>query len=182
MGAVKKGAVVLFPGVRYSVDTPLLYYAGSAFAQRGYEILPVDYGDEAQSLTGLERTADALEGPVLDQLRSWNLGQYEDVVFVSKSIGTVLAGRCAQRLGCAVRHIYLTPLELTLPYLNRAEDIAVGAGADPFLDAERLKAHCEAQSVPLRLYPGVGHRLEDKQDLRRTLDILGEIVAIYGAF
>lgn len=182
MGAVKKGAVVLFPGVRYSVDTPLLYYAGSAFTQRGYAVLSVDYGDQAQSLTGLEHTADALEGPVLDHLRVWELGQYEDVVFVSKSIGTVLAGRCARRLDCAVRHIYLTPLELTLPFLNRAEDMAVGAGADPFLDAERLKAHCAAQGVPLKLYPGVGHRLEDKTDLRRTLAILGEIVEIYGEF
>ena len=179
---VKKNAVVLFPGVRYSVDTPLLYYAGSAFSQRGYEVFSVDYGDKAQSLSGLEATAQALEEPVLTQLRSWGLEDREDVVFVSKSIGTVLAGRCAARLRCPVRHIYLTPLELTLPYLVEGCGIAVGAGDDPFLDAERLKKHCEAQGVPLTLFPGVGHRLEDKKDTQRTLDIMKEVAEIYEQF
>lgn len=175
-------AVVLFPGVRYSVDTPLLYYAGTTFAQRGYEVFSVDYGDEDKSLHDLDRAVDALAGPVLDQLRSWKLEEYGDVVFVSKSIGTVLAGRCAQGLNCNVRHIYLTPLVLTLPYLNRSTDVAVGAGADPFVNAEELRAHCEANSVPLTMYPGVGHRLEDKGDIRRTLAILGEIVELYERF
>lgn len=175
-------AVVLFPGVRYSVDTPLLYYAGSAFAQRGYEVFSVDYGEEAKSLHGLDRAVEALEGPVLDQLRGWQLEQFEDVVFVSKSIGTVLAGRCACGLSCEVRHIYLTPLDLTLPYLTRSTDLAVGGGADPFLDAGVLQAHCEAHGVPLTLFPGVGHRLEDKGNLRRTLEILAEIVRLYGGF
>lgn len=175
-------AVVLFPGVRYSVDTPLLYYAGTTFAQRGYEVFSVDYGDEAKSLHDLDRAVDALEGPVLVQLRSWKLEQYGDVVFVSKSIGTVLAARCAQGLNCDVRHIYLTPLELTLPYLDRSTDVAVGAGADPFLDAGVLQAHCEAHGVPLTMYPGVGHRLEDKGNIRRTLAILGEIVELYERF
>ena len=36
-------AVVLFPGVRYSVDTPLLYYAGTTFALRGYEVDAVGF-------------------------------------------------------------------------------------------------------------------------------------------
>ena len=175
-------AAVLFPGVRYSVDAPLLYYAGSAFAQRGYEVFSVDYGEEAKSLHDLEQTADALEGPVLEQLRSWRLEEYEDVVFVSKSIGTVLAGRCAQVLTFGVRHIYLTPLELTLPYLNRSTDVAVGAGDDPFLDAGRLRLHCEAHGVPLIMVPGVGHRLEDKRDVQRTLDIMKEVAEIYEQF
>lgn len=174
--------MVLFPGVRYSVDTPLLYYAGRAFAQRGYEVRAVDYGDGAQSLTGLAETAAALEEPVLAQLRSWALEECEDVVFVSKSIGTVLAGRCAAALNASMRHIYLTPLELSLPFLNRAEDVVFGAGADPFLDAERLKTHCEEHGVPLKVYPGVGHRLEDKADLRRTLAILAEIAEVYERF
>ena len=179
---VKKNAVVLFPGVRYSVDTPLLYYAGSAFAQRGYEVFSVDYGDKAQSLSGLEATAQALEEPVLTQLRSWGLEDREDVVFVSKSIGTVLAGRCAARLRCPVRHIYLTPLELTLPYLVKGCGVAVGAGDDPFLDAERLRAHCGANKVPLTLFPGVAHRLEDKNNLHRTLEILEKVVELYERF
>ena len=175
-------AVVLFPGVRYSVDTPLLYYAGSAFAQRGYEVHAVDYGDEARSTEGLDATAAALEGPVLNQLRAWALEDCADVVFVSKSIGTVLAARSAAALRTPVRHIYLTPLEQTLPFLCRKTDVVVGAGADPFLDPERLREHCDRFSVPLTLYPGVGHRLEDKTNLGRTLDILREVAALYERF
>lgn len=177
-----KKAVVLFPGVRYSCDTPLLYYAGTTFAARGYEKIEVDYGPELSTTAHLEETILSVRDAVLEQLRSCHLEQCEDVVFVSKSIGTVLAGWAAAQLGVPVRQIFLTPLEYTLPFLRPESDIAVGAGADPFLDADRLSEYCAAHSIPLTMIPHVGHRLEDRSDIRRTLRILEEVVSLYESF
>lgn len=174
--------VVLFPGVRYSCDTPLLYYAGSAFEQRGYQVGRVSCGDALGSTEDLEQGVLSVRDGVLEQVRRLAPERREDVVFVSKSVGTVLAGWTAAHLACPVRQICLTPLEGALPYIHPKRDRVVGAGADPFLDGERLKAFCQEKGVPLELFSGVGHRLEDRQDIRRTLNILTEIVHIYEEF
>lgn len=174
--------VVLFPGVRYSCDTPLLYYAGAVFRQRGYEVIPLDYGADMLGSEPLEEKAQRVSVPVLERLRELQLEQCEDVVFVSKSIGTVLAGWCARELGCPVRQIFLTPLEQTLPFISPETDIAVGAGEDPYLPADRLSRWCGERHIPLTLYPGVGHRLEDRTDYRRTLVILQQIADLYARF
>ena len=39
-----KGLVLLFPGIRYTVDMPLLYYPGLYYRQQGYKVVPVSYG------------------------------------------------------------------------------------------------------------------------------------------
>lgn len=177
-----KKIVVLFPGVRYSCDTPLLYFAGTAFRQRGYQKVDIVYGQEMLDTGNLEEKIHGTMSFVLEQLKNLHLDQYEDVVFVSKSIGTALAGWAASQLDVPVRHIYLTPLEQTLPYLRSSGDVVIGAGADEYLPAERLCSYCEAHSIPVTIYPGVGHRLEDKTSSRRTLDILGEIIEAYEGF
>ena len=38
-----KKAAVLFPGIGYSVDRPLLYYSGKMALSRGYEVIRVPY-------------------------------------------------------------------------------------------------------------------------------------------
>ncbi len=177
-----KKAVILFPGVRYSCDTPLLYYAGKVFCSRGYEKIEISYGEAILSTKNLEQKILDVRGFVVEQLRNARLEQYEDVVFVSKSIGTVFAGWSAAQIDHPVRHIYLTPLEQTLPFLHAETDIAIGAGKDEYLDAQRLEAYCSDHQIPLTIYPNVGHRLEDKEDIHRTLCIMDEIGGRYERF
>lgn len=174
-----KKAVVLFPGIRYSCDTPLLYFAGVVFGQRGYEKYEIDYSGRMQSANDLEQAVLAVRQDVLSQLASMKLEDYDQVVFVSKSIGTVLAGWAASQLPYPIRHIYLTPLEQTLPFIDPVKDWVVGAGDDPYLASDRLSAYCAERGISLTIYPGVEHRLEDKGDVHRTLQILTEIVELY---
>lgn len=174
-----KKAVVLFPGVRYSCDTPLLYFAGAVFGQRGYEKHEIDYGGQMQSTHDLEQAVLNVRQDVLAQLMAMELETCDEVVFVSKSVGTVLAGWAASQLPFPVRQIYLTPLEQTLPFIDPAKDQVVGAGDDPYLASDRLSAYCAGQGISLTMYPGVGHRLEDKGNVHRTLQILTEIVELY---
>lgn len=177
-----KKLVVLFPGVRYSCDTPLLYFAGTAFRNRGYEKQEIVYGEEILAPGSLEEKIQRTKETVLQQLKERKLSQYDDVVFVSKSIGTALAGWGASQLEASIRHIFLTPLEQTLPFIDGKRDVTIGAGNDEYLSAERLVAYCKEHDIPVTIYPGVGHRLEDKSSSRRTLEILGEIIEMYERF
>ncbi|MCQ2506160.1 MAG: hypothetical protein MJ113_03185 [Lachnospiraceae bacterium] len=40
-----KKLAVLFPGIGYSVDRPLLYYSKKVLKAKGYEIIEVNYGN-----------------------------------------------------------------------------------------------------------------------------------------
>ena len=43
---------VLFPGIGYTCDKPLLYYSGKLAARNGYEIVPVPYGNFPSGVKG----------------------------------------------------------------------------------------------------------------------------------
>lgn len=175
-------AIVRFPGIRYSCDTPLLYFAGTAFQDHGYQVYSIHYGDALQSNDDLDNAVALSGGMVLEQLHALPLEGCEDIVFVSKSIGTVLAGWCASQLSVPVRHIYLTPLPDTLPYINPKVDFTIGAGADPFLDPEILIAQQQKRHFPLLMIPDVGHRLEQKGNTLKSVEILNQIVERYNEF
>ena len=54
-----KKLAVIFPGVGYTCTKPLLYYTASMAAERGYEIIRLDYGQDIHTFHG--RTPTELE-------------------------------------------------------------------------------------------------------------------------
>ena len=42
---MKKKIAVLFPGIGYTCDKPLLYYTGKLAVARGYKLVKVEYGN-----------------------------------------------------------------------------------------------------------------------------------------
>ena len=160
-----KKLIVLFPGIRYSVDMPLLYYARLKYEEKGYESIAINYDNSY----------------ALNQLENIDFSQYEDIIFVSKSMGTVVAGWLEEKLKIKVRHIYLTPLEATLPYIRKEKDIitVVAGTKDKHINAEELKDYCKKEEINCKLIEGVGHRLEIKNNIERNIDILKEVIKLY---
>lgn len=93
MRNVKKKLVVLFPGWNYSVECPLLYYSDFYFETEGYDKLLIDYGDVLKNdqLT-VEQRIEAIKKNTLNNIQDNCSTNYEEIIFVSKSIGTVIAG------------------------------------------------------------------------------------------
>ena len=56
-----KKLAVIFPGVGYTCTKPLLYYTASMAAERGYEIIRLDYGQDIHTFHG--RTPAELAPP-----------------------------------------------------------------------------------------------------------------------
>ena len=177
-----KNLIVLFPGAGYSVDRPLLYYAGRKYNIKGYEILKINYGDCLKIEKPFTDIIEDIKGFVLNQINDIDFSLYGDILFVSKSLGTVIAGWLSEILKHDnIRHIYLTPVNETLQFIKNGENISIviAGTADKHLDTNILQAHCEQQQVRLKLIENAGHGLEISGDINKNIDILKQIVESY---
>ncbi|GJM78963.1 hypothetical protein HMSSN139_14590 [Paenibacillus sp. HMSSN-139] len=125
------------PRENYSCEKPTLHYAGLAARECGYDILALEYGYQA-ARTELEYRE--IPKIIEDSERAVRqlIGSYEEIVFISKSLGTVVAGEVHRKLGAGanVRHIYLTPIPDTLPYIHETRAVVVYGTKDDLFPAE----------------------------------------------
>ena len=113
--------VVCFPGIGYHCDKPLLYYSRKLAACAGYDhTLLLQYTYHKDGLRGcpaaLREAFDTLYTQAETQLSAVDWPQYDDVLFLSKSIGTAVSAAFAQRHGIPCRQILYTPLSLTFAF------------------------------------------------------------------
>ncbi|MCM1540937.1 MAG: hypothetical protein NC121_06700 [Blautia sp.] len=166
-----KKIVLSFPGVR-GCEIPLLYFSAKHFEDAGYEkvfISPPDSGDT---------TFEALYENAEKKIRSIPFGEYEDIVFVAKSMGTVVACAIKEKYELPASLVLFTPLKDTIPYINNKNNILlIAAGEkDRYLDPELLKEVCEKENIKYHIEPDVGHRMEITGDLKRNLEILFNVI------
>ena len=179
-----KRLAILFPGVGYTCDKPLLYYGGKLMEQKGYEVIRLKYHGFPEKIRGdmakmkesfflaLRQTKEALEAV------SW--GDYEDIIFLSKSIGTIVAAAYAQEQGLAVKQVLLTPLSQTFDFLEKDGDaFAFHGTSDPWAVTAEIKEACSRLGIPLYLTEGANHSLETG-DAEKDIEILAETIRRIG--
>lgn len=74
------------------------------------------------------------------------------------------------------KDIFLTPLPQTLPFFKGGKCKVIAGTKDKYLAAEELQSYCEEHGISYRQFEGVGHSMEDTQDVLRSLEIMKEIV------
>lgn len=174
-----KKLLVIFPGANYSADMPLLYYAKFKYDDFGYESVKITYNITTIDSSFSEMLSN-IKNQALAQLDSIEFSQYDDLVFISKSIGTVIAAQIAIDLSLTVSHIFLTPIENTLQYINLNNvKLVIYGSLDRYLHSSILKAKCEKENVNYLQIDGVGHRLEKFGDMEGNIEILMKIVKSY---
>ena len=104
------------------------------------------------------------------QLSAVDWPQYDDVLFLSKSIGTAVSAAFAQRHGIPCRQILYTPLSLTFAFAPQNALAFLGT-ADPWSDAFSVAAAARANGTPLCLYENANHSLE-------TGDVLHDLATL----
>ena len=169
---------VLFPGIGYTCDKPLIYYSARAARERGYEVLPVPYGHFPPNVKGDPEKMRECFSLALEQtediLKDTDWSGREDILFLSKSIGTAAALAFAQKKGLSVRHILFTPLEETFRFPVR-EAAAFHGTADPWADTSRIREACREREIPLFIAENANHSLETGC-AERDLQILAEVL------
>lgn len=166
-----KKIVVLFPGIRGN-EIPLLYFAGKKYEDLGYKEYFLGHPQ-----AGIE-DAEELYRDAKRRLSEIDLRDCEELVFVGKSIGTVICCRLKQEMSLKAKLILFTPLEQTLPYITSDNDILLVAAGDEdkWLSTDVLKEVCEQQHMNYFIENGVGHRMEKQHDLHRNVEVIEHVI------
>lgn len=127
----------------------------------------------------MEAAFHALYAQAEEQLAEVDFTPYAEVLFVSKSVGTIIASAYAQKLeeaGMAadIRHILYTPLEATYTFAPKHAVAFIGT-ADPWSDVPAVIQMSEAQGVPMHVYENANHSLETS-DTMQNLKILQDVM------
>jgi hypothetical protein len=182
---------IIFPGLHYSCDKPLLYYAALAALQAGMDVLQVktDYTTGEFQLAAREQRAAwiltdahaALQGGLQQ-------GHYTTLLLIGKSIGTLaMAGLLKIETNSQLAAIWLTPL-LNQPLLVDAalsftgRSLYVGGTADDTFIPEVLSSIEQSTNSSVYKAPGANHSLEIPGDINQSLVILAEVVKALEGF
>lgn len=175
---MEKKIAVIFPGVGYHVDKPLLYYTRKLADQYGYEIACADYGKLPFGIKGdMKKMYAAYEqalAHVTEGLSDIDFHAYDYVLFISKSIGTAVAASYDAKYGTGAGHIYYTPVEASFQAIGTEGIVFHGTG-DDWAKTEVISAECEKRGLPLYLTEHANHSMETG-DALRDLEILKTIM------
>ena len=176
--SIRKLAVV-FPGMGYNTYGPLLYYSGKLAKAVGYELmLDIEYHDLPQKIRGdlklMQEAALKAYECVEAQHSGIDWSAYERILFIGKSIGTVVAAKYNQEHKIGAKQIWYTPVEATFKYAEGTIEVFIG-DADPWSDIEKVKELAASSGIPLHIYPGCNHSLESGDilsDIRTLSDVM----------
>lgn len=171
---------VYFPGIGYHCDKPLLYYSRDIAHEQGYqEYRNINYTYHAGKIRGnaekMQEAYEVLFSQAQAQLADMVWDDYEEVLFVSKSVGTIIAASYAKKYGLdRVRHILYTPLTQTFQFAPKQAVAFIGT-ADPWSDPEEIVHLAGENHIPIAVYEGCNHSLEC-EDTMKNIENLRDVM------
>lgn len=165
---------VIFPGIGYAVDKPLLYYSGRLARKYNYQILTVSYPPLPENIKGdsakMKQAFDLAFAQTEQFLGNVDWTSYGSILFISKSIGTVISAAYASKYDLKVKSVLFTPLKETFPF-PLPGSIAFHGTADPWAETNSIQSLAEQKEVPLFLTKNANHSLETG-DIQVDLSII----------
>ncbi len=139
---------VIFPGIGYHKDKPLLYYSSKIAQNAGFETRYIEYHDMPQKIRGniemMKKAAELAYTQAKEQLSDIVFSDYDDVLFIGKSIGTVVLARYVTSNGINARQIWYTPVEATFSF-GIHDAIAFRGDDDPWSNVDNVKKFAHEQ-------------------------------------
>ncbi|MER2183756.1 MAG: alpha/beta hydrolase [Clostridia bacterium] len=180
-----KKIACLFPGIGYTCDKPLLYYSWKLLKGLGWEIIPVQYSGFPPGVKGNAEKMQQCAHMALEQaeemLQEIDWAECSDILFVGKSVGTVVCAAYAKRHGLNCRQILFTPVEAAFQFAGR-KAIAFHGTADPWADTKVIEQSCRELDIPLYETENANHSLEtgdvdaDIKEMRKVMKTVREYV------
>ncbi len=177
-----KKLAVIFPGIGYTVDKPLMHYSRKLAACHGYEIKLLPYtGFPGKIIGNRERMKESYEIALRqaeEMLSDTDFSVYDEILFIGKSIGTTVAAQLAENFSAVerIRLILYTPLEDTFRFSFRDAVVFTGT-ADPWVGEKdsRIPELCRQRGIPCHIIEEANHSLETKDvgtDLKNMQKIM----------
>lgn len=177
---------LVMPGIGYTVDRPLLYWATQALAQRGWfvERLELKLTENVrfpEMIDCMERVIDNWMTEARDHAEE--SGEPTRLLVISKSLST-LSFPHAARLGLPMT--LLTPvlnpppfdphksiIPAPLPGFAGPQPLICAGTADPYFDADKARL----LTSRIHTYADADHSIEVPGDWARSVDYLKDVVA-----
>lgn len=163
MDKADRKVAVIFPGIGYHSDKPLLYYSRKIAQKYGYEIINVNYGNISQSVKGSpQKMAEAFQ-QAMDQVTSFlsdeHLEQSRQLLFIGKSIGSAVASAFASKNSLEIQYICYTPIQETFQFVGSSGIVFHGT-KDQWIQTDLVREECRRRKLPLYITEGANHSLE----------------------
>lgn len=160
---MKKSIAVIFQGTGYTCEEQLLVGCAKKYAAFGYDIVKIDFSEiPFREIETIKEAVEIAKPILLTQLKKIDFKNYDNVVFISKSFGTICAGWLEEYLSIMPQQIFLTPIEETLPYVKKSSRIIgmVVGTEDRLMNYNFLKSYCAEKNIPCIVFNSVGHSLK----------------------
>ena len=174
--------VIFFPGAGYGMDCPFLYYTDFLYETLGFERLKLNYQHIIMNKTiPLDKRLVQLRTYIDSQLEPVNLNDYNEIVFVAKSIGCIEAGLVAEKYivpalansAFKFQKIFLTPVPEALSFCDPKCHVIIGTNDKAY---SLFEPHCNTNNIPLLTVNGGDHSLEIVGKPLESIDALKNIV------
>ena len=176
---------IMFPGLRYTCDMPLLYYPSRLFAQRGADVLQVnsDYTQPEYQSASQGEQADWLTADAQAALRAGKAQRnYKRLILMGKSIGTLaLAHLVSKSIEKGTITIWLTPLLRQQPLVSAAllfkgPALYIAGTGDPIFASGPMQRIQDATGAETLIVEGADHSMEIPGDLLQSIQIMERIL------
>lgn len=179
---------VVFPGIGYHTDKPLLYYSKKAAKEAGYEIMDITYSDLPKVTRNdrgdMKAAYEMAYAQAYDQLRFVDFSSCEEVLFIEKSLGTMVGFRFCKDNGLTnVKHMCFTPVSETFKLIDSGNGVIFHGLNDPWCDSSVVyEAYKELQpDYRLLTFENANHSLETG-DVNEDIQIIKHVAELSGRF
>lgn len=154
---------VIFPGIGYHTDKPLLYYSKKLAKQYDYEVIEVSYGGFPKDVKGSPEKMEQAFFSAMEQttnlLKDVDFHSYDTLLFISKSVGTAVAAAYAGKQHLNTYNVFYTPVKASFEFINQ-NGIAFTGTNDPWVELAVVKQECQKRNLPLFITQDGNHSLE----------------------
>lgn len=171
------GLLVTFPGARYGVDGPLLYYPSQILGRRGWDTLALNYGFQSSMVDPMEYGL----GEIISECQAGlhaalSERDYPRIGLLGKSLGTGIVAQLCPSIPEPerVRAAYLTPL-LGTPFFDpvvaqtsQPGFLAMGS-RDRFYEQQALEELLAQKPMEFLLVEGADHSMDVAGDLAASV-------------
>jgi len=173
-----KKLAVIFPGVGYTLDRPLLHYAREIVRKYDYEIRTVSYTGFPSDVFGdadkMNKCFEIAFNKAKDDVADIDFENYDEVLFIGKSVGTAVACALAGEKSLKVRSVLFTPVVQTFRNIP-GETIVFHGTSDHWAASETIKKLCEENDAEVNIIPDANHSLETG-DISRDITVMRSVM------
>ncbi|UCD41988.1 MAG: hypothetical protein JSV69_15730 [Chloroflexota bacterium] len=185
------GIALMYPGLRYSCDKPLLHYTTEVLLDQGFDVLQLwaDYDNpEFRGASQAERTVQLIEDGKTLLKAGIKANSYTNLILVGKSLGTLtMAFILSEKLETPkLKTVWFTPLFNLPPVTNIFMELnepayVAGSKADPTFDDSTISQLQAKSNILLQVYEDADHSLEvpgnPLQSTRILTSLMAELIA-----